>query len=253
MIYVPPKRRCRAGEEPFCQIARINGASHERKKTTYNLTIIRPGDVVTIGLTNMSGTFILISCTEMFTTSEALIDRIRITGDRDAWCRFVDLYLPLIYKWNLKAGLQPADSSDVSQEIIIWISEHLHEFERLQTGSFRSWLKTIAYNKLRSYRKQRKFIGLDDLGIDELVEDDFNAELWGADHDRAVFQRAVNLIRPEFRPSTFNIFTAVYCDGQSADKVAEQFGVTKANVYVAQSRVISRFKVILKGFVQEDD
>ena len=185
----------------------------------------------------------------MLTTSEALIDRIRIAGDQDAWNRFVNLYLPLIYSWNIKAGLQPADASDVCQEIFIWISQHIHEFERIQTGSFRSWIRSVASNKIRTHQKKKRPMSLDSRELEQNDQLFYEVEAWANDHDGDVLNRALDLLSREFTPKTFGIFKSVFCDQKSVDEVAKLYQTSKANVYVAQSRVKTRLKSIIKGFV----
>lgn len=51
-------------------------------------------------------------------TRATLLVRVRDARDCDAWAEFVDLYMPLIYSYALKNGLQEADAADVAQETL---------------------------------------------------------------------------------------------------------------------------------------
>lgn len=188
----------------------------------------------------------------MFTTSEILIERLRLAGDDEAWRRFVDLYLPLIYRWNCQAGLQPADASDVAQEIFLWVSQNLNEFERRHVGAFRSWLKTVAHHKIQSHRKQKVLISLDSADTNQIFEEDPLLKQWGDDHDQALLNRALELIRPEFTPKTFDVFMAVFINQENPTDIANRFGLNKQNVYVSRSRVLARLRVVLKGFIDHE-
>ena len=52
------------------------------------------------------------------TTHASLLAQIRDPGDECAWRRFVDLYLPLIFQYARRRGLQDADARNVSQEVL---------------------------------------------------------------------------------------------------------------------------------------
>ena len=188
----------------------------------------------------------------MFTTSEILIERLRLAGDDEAWRRFVDLYLPLIYRWNCEAGLQPADAADVAQEIFLWVSQNLNEFERQHVGAFRSWLKTIAFYKIQSHRKHKVMRSLETADENQIFEEDPLLKKWGDDHDQALLDRALELIRPEFTPKTFDVFIAVFINQENPTDVANRFGLNRQNVYVSRSRVLSRLRVVLKGYMEQE-
>ena len=50
-------------------------------------------------------------------TSVSLIKAAK-ADDPSAWQRLVDTYGPLVYHWCRSPGLQPADASDVVQEVL---------------------------------------------------------------------------------------------------------------------------------------
>src|SRR5262245_58801994 len=91
----------------------------------------------------------------MHTTSTTLLSALRNTDDQAAWERFVRIYTPFIYYWGRKAGLQPADASDLVQEVFALMVRKLPEF-RYDTGrSFRGWLRTVTLNKWREKNRRR--------------------------------------------------------------------------------------------------
>lgn len=86
-------------------------------------------------------------------TSTSLILRIQ-AGEAFAWERFTRLYGPLIYSWCSRAGLQPSDAEDVSQNVVRAVLKSVGRYER--TGSFRSWLGQITRSKIIDHFRQHK-------------------------------------------------------------------------------------------------
>ncbi|MBM4094383.1 MAG: sigma-70 family RNA polymerase sigma factor [Planctomycetes bacterium] len=57
-----------------------------------------------------------------------------------AWEQFTEIYGPLVYGWCRRAGLQPVDAADVSQETFATVAVKLSDFRREHSGdSFRGW------------------------------------------------------------------------------------------------------------------
>ena len=51
-------------------------------------------------------------------TRASLLVRLRDPRDCHAWAEFVDLYPPLVYRYDCKHGLQDADAADLTQDIL---------------------------------------------------------------------------------------------------------------------------------------
>src|SRR5215471_1548277 len=84
-------------------------------------------------------------------TSLSTLSRAR-TNDPEAWRRLVHLYSPLLRRWCAKAGLQPADTADVLQDLFAAVHHNLGGFRKNgPTDSFRGWLWTITRNKIRDH------------------------------------------------------------------------------------------------------
>src|SRR5437870_9169699 len=87
-------------------------------------------------------------------TRPSLLVRIRDLGDQQAWARFVETYAPLVYGFARKHGLQEADASDVTQEVLRAIAAHRADYDPLR-GSFRGWLYTVTSRKFRDFLRNR--------------------------------------------------------------------------------------------------
>ena len=85
-------------------------------------------------------------------TSVTLLLRLRDLNDKEAWDDFVQRYVPKIYAWCRRYGMQEADASDITQEVLGKCVSVLRRFEYDPSrGSFRGWLKTVTNNTLRDF------------------------------------------------------------------------------------------------------
>jgi RNA polymerase sigma-70 factor (ECF subfamily) len=122
--------------------------------------------------------------------------------------------------------------------------------KRPHPGSFRGWLRQITYHKVGDYlsRKRRRPAaagGSDARKILAEVADaaggDSSAD--AARSERAVLLRsALELVRPEFKPNTWEAAMRTAVDGQPAADVAAALGLQTNAVYIAKSRVLKRLR-----------
>src|SRR5262245_14362049 len=122
----------------------------------------------------------------MFTTSLTLIGRLCEPGDEQAWAQFVALYGPLLRAWVRPHCGQDSDADDIIQEVLVVVVRRLPEFAHSRRmGAFRTWLKTVAKNKLRDYLRSpaRRLAGSSDFVLVQL--EDPSSELsreWDRQH-----------------------------------------------------------------------
>jgi RNA polymerase sigma-70 factor (ECF subfamily) len=89
-------------------------------------------------------------------TSSSLLRRVR-EHDQDAWRRLSDLYGPVIYNWCRRAGLQPADASDATQDVFRGVMTGIAQLRHGQPGdSFRGWLSAITRYKVQDHFRSRR-------------------------------------------------------------------------------------------------
>ena len=87
-------------------------------------------------------------------TSASLLRRARI-NDPEAWQRLVNSYSRRVYRWCRQARLQPADASNVAQEVFAIVARKLSTFQYREDGdSFRGWMRRITQNKIRDHFRQ---------------------------------------------------------------------------------------------------
>lgn len=187
------------------------------------------------------------------TTSLTLLNEIRLTGSQDAWARFVDIYGPLLLKWNREAGLQDADAQDVAQNCLAFLCDRINGFSRKKLGSFRRWLRLIAFNKIREHRGRNNRAGsLDDLddAAFAVPGDDF---LYAENYYQDVLERAFRHLHRQFHKDSWNAFLSTAFQGQSVEEVAKELGMTPNAVYVARHRITHKISQVVREFIQDDD
>ncbi len=180
-------------------------------------------------------------------TSVSLLLRLRRGSDSAAWERFVELYTPVMYRWAEQLGAQAADSADLIQDVFILLVRTLPRFEYDRDRSFRAWLRTVVANKWRERhrRKSPQYVSGSHLELAAGLDDD---SAWDDAQDRAaICRQALELIRPEFSPTTWTAFSDTAVHGRSVTEVAEALKITANAVYLARGRVLKRLRQELEG------
>jgi len=183
--------------------------------------------------------------------SSTLLDAVR-GGRPEAWARFVSLYGPVVYRWCRHAGLPPQDAPDLVQEVFAAVARGVAGFRRERpSDSFRAWLATVTRNKVRDYFRKRRSLPAAAAGGTDAQEqlmqvpDPLQTEQIdeSADDDaRIISNRALELVRLEFEPRTWEAFWLTAVEGRSATEVADQLGMSTMAVYQAKSRVLRRLR-----------
>jgi RNA polymerase sigma factor (sigma-70 family) len=183
-------------------------------------------------------------------TRASLLVQIRDGANHSAWQEFVQLYGPVIYGFARKRGLQDADAADLMQEVLRSVAIHVPKLNYDSSkGTFRGWLYTIARNKIYNFLngRRRQPRGTGDSAAQQRLEeepdrnDDPDAD-WEREYQKRLSARAMELVRDEFQPNTWQAFWQTAVDGRGAQEVAKELKMSPGAVYVAKSRVLARIR-----------
>lgn len=171
----------------------------------------------------------------------------------------MELYAPLLKRWLKRYEVQHSDAEDLIQEVFTVLVRDLPKFRHnRRTGAFRSWLRTILVHRLRDFWRSRHYrpIATGKTGflkqLDELAEDASGvSQIWNREHDEHVMKRLMDTIQGQFEPKTWQAFHRQVVDGQRADVVAAELGMSLGGVYVAKSRVLNALRRESEGLVDE--
>jgi len=177
-------------------------------------------------------------------TRETLIAQLQAEPGGPAWDLFAEVYVPLIYRFCRRRGIQDADAQDVTNSVFIAVRQGLPglAFDPAR-GRFRGWLGTVTRNEvLRNHRRSRRAgqpagsAAADWAGAEE------NDASWIVAFNSHVCQTALKRIRPNFEATTWCAFELVWMHGQTPADVAARFEKSPAWVHQVKFRVLQRLE-----------
>ena len=184
-------------------------------------------------------------------TPLSLIERVRDSTDAVSWRRLVDLYDPLIRRW-LRRSVEGADEDDLVQEVLGAVLGAMPTFEHSgRPGAFRHWLRTTTGHHLSAFWRRRKSREVvQPFDWDQLQEPESDlSRLWDREHDEHVARRLLELMEPEFSPTTWRAFRRQVLDGLKPAEVAAELGTSVNAVLLAKSRVLARLRQEGRGLI----
>jgi RNA polymerase sigma factor (sigma-70 family) len=178
-------------------------------------------------------------------TSPSLLRRIRDPQDSGSWQVFVQTYGPLVYAYCRRSRLEENDAADVSQEVLMRVSNALKSFEYdPEKGRFRYWLGRIVLNEIsRFFKSKGKRQSIDaNLASGPGMDGIAGEEHWNEHFQTAILDSALKRIESEFEPETWKAFEAAWLQDLPSNEVAQRLSIQVEKVYVAKSRVLKRLK-----------
>lgn len=183
-------------------------------------------------------------------TSSRLVAGLK-AREPDAWRQLAALYGPLVLRWCRRQKVPERDAEDVVQEVFLTVANRVADFRHDRQGdTFRGWLWTITRNKIgdwlqRQLTQEQAAGGTDhqERLLQTPAEQPDDVE--EAADAGALYQRALDLIRPEFEEATWQAFWRVAVGGQPAAGVAAELGLSRNAVYIAKSRILRRLREVL--------
>jgi RNA polymerase sigma-70 factor (ECF subfamily) len=166
----------------------------------------------------------------------------------------VYIYGPLVYRWCIHAGLSRDDAEDLGQEVFRAVSTRIAAFRREKpSDTFGGWLRIITRHKIadhwRKHARQPNTVGppelVDALTYPTIIGDDDTADR--EEVQSVVYSRALELIRSEFKTSSWQAFFATAVEGRPTADVALDLGMTNMAVRKAKSRVLRRLREEFAG------
>ncbi len=180
-------------------------------------------------------------------TNDSLIARVKDPANEAAWIEFLAIYQPVVLRLARNRGLQPADADDLAQGVFLTLSNAINDWEPNPHGPpFRVWFFKITrnaiINALRSRQRYQATGGTSVLELLEQIPDDASSAEFYRESQREVFRWVSAEVRPEFSPSTWNIFWRTAVDDIPAEQVAAEMQRKVGAIYVAKWRVLKRIR-----------
>jgi RNA polymerase sigma-70 factor (ECF subfamily) len=156
-------------------------------------------------------------------------------------------------------GLNDADAADLGQEVMRSVAKAISRFDYDPgKGTFRSWLYTIARNKLNNFFKKsaRQPQGLDQTTVLKVVNqlEDKEADMevyWELEHRRLMFEWAASQIRNNYESQTWEAFERLALRNENPSVVAQNLNMKLGAVYVAKSRITAKLRELIESVAGE--
>jgi RNA polymerase sigma factor (sigma-70 family) len=177
-------------------------------------------------------------------TSPTLLGRLRFDPtDQAAWREFVERYGPRIHGWCRRWHLQEADADEVTQDVLVRLTEKLRDFDYDPARSFRGWLKTLTRHAwsdfLEAHRRRGQGSG-DSQVFQALLSLEAREDLvqrLEEEFDLELLEQAIARVRLLVAPAKWEVFRLMAHKWWSGAAVAEKLGMKVATVYVVRSKV----------------
>jgi RNA polymerase sigma-70 factor (ECF subfamily) len=198
-------------------------------------------------------------------TRASLLERLRDWEDQASWEDFFDTYWKLIYSTARKAGLSDEEAQDAVQETMISVSRCLPTFHYdAARGSFKVWLLRLTrWRIVDQFRKrgpiQARQDGFEsgDGATEALIENMPDPvtlvpnQVWETDWQKNLAEVALARVRGRVDPRNYQLFDFYMNKEWPAKKVAERFGVSLSQVYLAKCRITAMLKLEIERLENE--
>ena len=176
------------------------------------------------------------------TTSVSLLSRLQ-KDDNDAWVVFVDRYGSRLNQWCLHRGLQPADSEDVTQNVLVKLARNMKTFQYDPKLTFRGWLRRVTENAVIDFQRERRarhevsqLAEVRDLFDTKEDRDDLLTRL-GEAFDLEILEHAMDRVRRRVEPQRWQAWKMTAQDLKPGREVADALQMPIASVYTARFQV----------------
>jgi len=178
-------------------------------------------------------------------TSTALLSALRDARRDDAWNAFDARYRPILEAMGRQLGLRDTDAVDAAQEtLVVFLQAYARgEYDRSQ-GRLRSWLLGIARHRIAQARTKARRGGPNDPGaMEEVIDEQTMTDLWLTQRRAAILRAAIDELRAtsEMTDRTISAFERLV-QGAAPAVVADELGMSRAEVYVIKNRVAQRLR-----------
>jgi RNA polymerase sigma factor (sigma-70 family) len=201
------------------------------------------------------------SPSDFLPTRASLLARMRDWQNRTSWQEFFDTYWKLIYSVARKS-LTEEEAQDVVQEVMISVAKHMPTFRYDPAlGSFKGWLLTktrwciIERVRKRARTPQALAVG-SETGLDPLANlvDPASPALdehWDKEWQSNMYEAALVNLRRRLDADKLQVFDFYVRKEWPAEKVAERFGISVEQVYVAKHRITEALKEEIRRMEKE--
>ena len=191
-------------------------------------------------------------------TRHSLIVRLKDQRNEPAWTEFVCAYEPFLTRLVRRQGTPDRHSADVTQQLLIAIAKLVDGWKPDgQVASFRRWLGCVARNVVIKYmmRERKQVSGQGGSDFLKLIEQTTDASIdteQARKYEQELILWAAELVRGEFRDTSWRAFWATQVEGRSVADVSQELGVSPGSIYMSRSRIFARIRTHIAEVMEDD-
>ena len=173
----------------------------------------------------------------------ALVERVANHGDRAAFTRLFSYFAPRVKGYLMRLGLGPAESEEVSQEVMVAVWRKASSFDRRQ-ASVATWIFRIARNRrIDAFRRdQRSILDAHDPVFQPQAEAGPDRAAETAERE-AQLREAMSELPPEQRELVRVAFYEDLSHSQVAERTGLPLGTVKSRLRLAFAKLRLRLEV----------
>jgi RNA polymerase sigma factor (sigma-70 family) len=162
------------------------------------------------------------------------------------WEEFYSIYQPLVVGVGRQAGLNSEEAEDVLQDVMTELRLKIHDFQPdRERGPFKAWLlNRVRWRIADQLRKRLPLVeGDTDVALEtsglkaDAASKPCSDEEWDQAWRQRLLEEAMERVKDYADEKQFQIFRICTTQKIRAQRVAESFGVSLMQVYLAKHRV----------------
>lgn len=184
-------------------------------------------------------------------TTTSLLEGLADPGNESAWRELDARYRPVLIGFARRLGLGETDAHDAAQESLtrFFAAYNAGRYDR-DRGRLRAWMIAIARNCVRDIlakqgrRRERRGMS----AIEPRWEERELEAAWEKECKRVILWSSLDRLRAETdtAETTILAFEEVVFRGRPPAEVAEEFGISRNDVYLAKHRCLSRLRALIQ-------
>jgi len=172
-------------------------------------------------------------------TSLGMLRRVQ-AGDDQAWSEFATRAAGILRHWARWKRLQVADAEDLTHDALLVVLSKIQGFKHSGRGSFRAWLRAIAWRCLCEANSDKENLSRPQLAEKYRQAEDQIAAL-EEEFDRLqqldLLRNCMVAVQKRVQPQTWHAFRLVALEGLSGPVAAQQLSMQLDAVHASRTRV----------------
>jgi len=170
--------------------------------------------------------------------------RIRNRDDRTAWRDFDAIYRPILMRYALARGVDEATAEDVVQHCMTAVHRHVDGFDYDPArGRFKSWLRTIVNNRVRSLVRKHVERRLESGALGEPVHGDDSPDeaferIWLQEHLRFCLEQ----LPASLDSTTVTAYHRYVIREEPVDVICADLGIKRSQLYKIKWQITARIR-----------